>query len=93
MKKVVSLPSFERTVKKLTLYEKKQLAKGLESLNSFLHSGQSTYGFRYKKIDYDKYEFRIDIKLRVVIKVEKDTVYLVLVGTHEEVKRYLMGVR
>lgn len=89
MKKILILPSFERAVKKLTFHEKKQLEKGLETLNSFLQTGQSAYGFRFKKIDHDKYEFRIDIRLRVVIRDERDSIYLVLVGTHDEVKRYL----
>ena len=46
-------------------------------------------GFGFKKINHDKYEFRIDIRLRVVVKVEGEDYYLVLAGNHDEVKRYL----
>lgn len=89
MKKIKPLPSFERLVKKLTLQEKKQLAQSLEALNTFLLTGIAPFGFRYKKIGDNKYEFRVDVKLRVVVKEVDDIIYLVLVGNHDDVARYL----
>lgn len=93
MRRVVISPSFERSVKKLTAQEKKQLAIALEKLNSFLISGQAPFGLGFKKINHDKYEFRVDIRLRVIIKIEGDILYLVLAGGHEEVRRYLKNFR
>lgn len=93
MKQILILPSFERSVKKLTSQEKEQLAVALEKLNSFLISGQAPFGFGFKKINHDKYEFRAGIRLRVIIKTEGDILYLVLVGDHEEVRRYLRNFR
>ena len=75
MKKVFALPSFERSVKKLSPQDKKKLAKSLESFNSFLVSGEAPLGFGFKKINHDKYEFRIDIRLRVIVKVEGEASY------------------
>ena len=46
-----------------------------------------------KKIDEDKYEIRVDIYLRIIIKMEKGDVYLVLVGTHNGIKKYLKEFR
>ncbi len=93
MKKVVVLPSFERSVKKLSPQDKKKLAESLEDFNSFLVSGEASHGFGFKKINHDKYEFRVDLRLRVIVKVETDAYYLVLVGSHDEVKRYLRYFR
>lgn len=93
MKRVVPLPSFERAAKKLERQRKELLAKSLEAFNSFLVSGQSPPGFRFKKINHDKYEFRVDIRLRVIVKEEADTFYLVVVGNHDEVRRYLREYR
>jgi len=93
MIKVVALPSFERSVKKLSRQNKDKLAEGLEGFNSFLLSGAAPAGLGFKKINHDKYEFRIDIKLRVILKIDHDTYYLVLVGNHEEIKRYLRNFR
>jgi len=93
MKRILVLPSFERSVKKLTRQDKNNLAKSLEVFNSFLSSGELPAGFGFKKINHDKYEFRVDIRLRVVVKVEDDDYYLVLAGNHDEVKRYLRHYR
>ncbi len=89
MKRILILPSFERSVKKLTRQDKDNFAESLEDFNLFLLPGEAPAGFGFKKIDHDKYEFRVDIRLRVVVKVEGDNYYLVLAGNHDEVKRYL----
>jgi len=89
VKRVLILPSFERSVKKLTRQDKDNLAESLESFNVFLLSGKAPAGFGFKKINHDKYEFRIDIRLRVIVKVEDEDYYLVLAGNHDDVKRYL----
>lgn len=93
MKRVLILPSFERSIKKLTPADKKKLAESLEIFNSFLVSGELSPGFGFKKINHDKFEFRVDIRLRVIVKVECDDYYLVLAGSHDEVKKYLRHYR
>lgn len=93
MKKILILPSFERSVKKLTSQDKQKLAQSLEDFNYFLLYDKMSPGLGFKKINHDKYEFRVDIRLRVVVKVEGDNYFLVLVGDHEEVKRYLRRFR
>lgn len=93
MKKIYILPSFERSVKTLTSHEKELLAKGLESFNQYLETGQSTFGFRLKKISQSSYEFRLDIRLRLILRADKEAFYLVMVGDHNEVRRYLREYR
>ena len=93
MKRILILPSFGRSVKKLTRQNKDNLAESLEDFNSFLLSGEAPAGFGFKKINHNKYEFRVDIRLRVVIKAEGEDYYLVLAGNHDEVKRYLRHYR
>ncbi len=93
MKRVLILSSFERSIKKLTRQDKKNLTESLEIFNLFLLSGELPAGFGFKKINHDKYEFRVDIRLRVVVKVEGDNYYLVLAANHDDVKRYLRRYR
>ncbi len=93
MKSIIPLPSFERSLKKLTPHEKSLLAKSLETFDEFVLSAKAPFGFRFKKINHDKYEFRIDIRLRVVVKEIQDTFYLVLVGDHDTVRKYLKTFR
>jgi mRNA-degrading endonuclease RelE of RelBE toxin-antitoxin system len=92
MKNIIILPSFERSVKKLAPQDKKRLALSLEAFNSFLCSGECPHGLGFKKINHDKFEFRVDIKLRVIVKAQGDNYYLVLVGSHDEIKRYLKRI-
>ncbi len=93
MRKIVILPSFERSLKRLTRQEKKETAERLEAFNSMLVFGHFPVGLGFKKINHDKYELRVSIRLRVVMKAGKDTYYLVLVGSHDEVRRYLRDYR
>ena len=93
MKRILILPSFERSIKKLPRQDKDNLAESLEGFNIFLLSGKAPAGFGFKKINHDKYEFRVDIRLRVIVKVEGEDYYLVLAGNHDEVRRYLRHYR
>jgi len=93
VKRILILPSFERSIKKLTRQDKDNLAESLEDFNLFLLSGEAPAGFGFKKIGYGKYEFRVDVRLRVVVRVEGEDYYLVLAGNHDGVKRYLRRYR
>lgn len=93
MKRILILPSFDRSVRRLGRQDKKKLAESLESFNLFLVSGELPVGLGLKKINHDKYEFRVNLRLRVVIKVEGEDNYLVMVAGHDEIKRYLRRYR
>jgi mRNA-degrading endonuclease RelE of RelBE toxin-antitoxin system len=93
MKRICVLSSFKRSLKKLTPQDRKQLANGLEEFNSFLVTGNAPAGLGFKKINHDKFEFRISIRLRVVVKAEGDDYCFVLAGNHDDVKRYLRSFR
>ncbi len=93
MRQIAVLPSFERSAKKLSPFDKSQLAESLEEFNNLVFTGQASVGLGFKKINHDKYEFRSGLRLRVVVKLEDDTYYLVLVGSHDQVKRYLRKYR
>ncbi len=93
MKRIFILPSFERSVRRLGMPERRKVRQSLEVFNALLSSGQNPSGFGFKKINHDKYEFRVDARLRVIVKVEDDDYYLVLAGSHDWVKRYLRRYR
>lgn len=93
MKQILLLPSFLRCVKKFSKTEKEGLARSLDQLNHFVLTGEAPYGFRYKKINHDKYEFRIGLKLRVLVKEEANNLYLVFIGNHDDIERYMRRFR
>lgn len=93
MKQVKPLPSFERSVKKLNPIEKTNLGKSLKTFNQFLLSGILPSGLHFKKINGDKYELRVDIRLRIIVKLEGEIFYLVIAGNHNEIRKYLRKFR
>ncbi len=50
-------------------------------------------GYGFKKINGDKYEIRVDLRMRIVMKAEGDTLICHVIGDHEDVKRYLRAYR
>ncbi len=93
MKIIKILPSFERSLKKLSFRDKTNLKETLGQFNDFLVSGILPPGLGFKKINHDKYEIRVDIRIRIIVKIEKEYVYLVLAGSHDDVRRYLRDSR
>ena len=93
MRRICVLPSFERSFRRLSSAQRILVSERLEAFNECLSSGNFAPGFGFKKINHDKYEFRVDLHLRVVIKGEKDIFYLVLVGNHNDVRRFLRNFR
>jgi len=47
MRSVFVLPSFERSLKKLSSREKEELTSSLEEFNTFLETGRASFGFIY----------------------------------------------
>ena len=93
MRTIKILPSFERSLKKLSPQAKEKIKQILERFNHFLVTGILSKGLGFKKINKDKYELRVDIRLRIIIKVEREVIYFVLVGTHNDIKKYLREFR
>lgn len=93
MRIIKILPSFERSIKKLSSQDKQKVKKTLEKLNDFIVSGILPKGLGLKKINKDKYELRVDIHFRIIMKTEKESLYIVLAGTHQDIKKYLKKYR
>jgi mRNA-degrading endonuclease RelE of RelBE toxin-antitoxin system len=93
MRRIAALPTFQRSLKKLSPLEKAQLEERLVQFKAFVYRGVVSGGLGFKKLDQDIYEFRVGLRLRVLVLAEKDVYYLVLIGSHDEVSRYLRKIR
>ena len=78
-----------RALGKLSIKDKEKLKKSLYQLNNLLVTGILPKGLGLKKLTDDLYELRVDIRLRVILKMGKDTVFLALAGSHNDIKQYL----
>jgi len=93
MRRIIALPAFGRSVKKLTSIEKSELVESLDQFKVFVYRGVTPVGLGFKKIGEGIYEFRVGLRLRVIVLAEGGDYYLALAGNHDDVKRYLRRYR
>ena len=70
--------------------------RALDTLKGFLSALQAEEipaGYGFKKINGDKYEIRVDIRTRIAMKAEGQTLVCHVIGDHEHIKRYLREYR
>ena len=93
MKRLAVSSRFQQQLRKLPPRDQQKAATALKDLLSTFSSGQLPPGLGFKKINGDKYELRVDIRLRIVMKSDGDTLVCHLIGNHDDVKRYLRAYR
>lgn len=85
-------PSFVKTIKKLTPQRKSKIKEVIQNLVIFFETGQKTSDLGLKKLKRNFWELRIDLKERVIFKFKDDLAEFVIVGSHDEIKRYLKNL-
>ena len=81
--------SFDRSYKKLSLEIQLKVDHALNSLiDLFDERMPLSHGFGFKSISKYK-EIRADIKTRVLLKIEKDSITFYFVGNHDEVQKFI----
>lgn len=93
MKKLAVSGHFQKQLRKLHSRDQEKVASVLKQFLEHLNRGHLPAGFGLKKINGNKYEIRVDLRTRIVMKLGQDTFVCHLVGNHEDVKRYLRDFR
>ena len=93
MKRLAVSRQFQKQLRKLPANDQRKAATALKQLLGALQSGHRPPGLGFKKINGDKYELRVDLRLRIVMQADADTLVCHLVGNHDEVRRYLRVYR
>ena len=93
MRQLAASTHFRKQLKQLSTRDQQQVTTALKEFLAALTAGQLPAGYGFKKINHDKYELRLDIRLRIAMKVEGDTLICHLIGNHEDIKRYLRDHR
>lgn len=88
-KQFIIKPTFQKAYDKLLQYEQAKVKKALKLLASYLNTSVTPLGLGIKKLGEGVYEFRIGLALRGVYIEEKDSIVLVLIGSHDEVQRFI----
>ncbi len=84
--------SFDRTYRKLEASDRAKVEQAIVLLVHALDSGQGPKGLGLKKLKRDFWEIRAGISIRILFKLEAGLVTFVIVGTHDEIRRYLRNL-
>ena len=89
MKRVVASVRFQKYVEGLSADDQQKVLKAIDVFRTAVHEGVSSKGLGLKKIARDKYEIRVDLKIRIGIMKDNDTFVLDLLGNHEDIRNFL----
>jgi len=85
-------PSFDKAFKKLPKGRKNKVLKAIFALIDYFETGKRAKGLGLKHLRKDFWEIRADIKDRIIFIYTNDTVSFVIVGTHDEIRRFLRNL-
>ena len=80
---------FQRAYDRLSAAERDRVKKALRLLQAYLATGEAPGGLGLKKLGPGVYEFRAGLALRGVYVEEGPMLALALLGSHDEVRRFL----
>ena len=86
---VVNKSSFDKAYGRLSNDEKQLVDFALQGLNQYFKTGKASVGLGITQLGKHLYECRAGLLLRLVYWVNKDQIILSLLGTHDEVCRFL----
>lgn len=89
MSRIFYLPSFTKQLQRLRGGKAQAAEKALVAFHHFIQTGEKAHGLGFKKLASDKFEIRVDIRKRMVMKKIDEDYYLALYGNHEDIERFL----
>ena len=89
MKNLAISPYFKKQFEKLPKNEKEKVSSAIKEFIRSLAEQKFSSGLGFKKISNNQYEIRADIRVRIAMRLEEDTFTCVLLGNHDEIKRYI----
>ena len=80
---------FQKQLRHLSHQDQAKAAEALKNLLAALRHGEIPKGLGFKKINGDKYEIRVGLRIRIAMKAEQDTLVCHVIGDHEAIRHYL----
>lgn len=81
--------SFDRAFRKLPKTRRTTAASAIEAVVDFFETGTKPKGLGLKQLRKPYWEIRTSLKDRVIFAFEGDLVSFLLVGSHDDIRRYL----
>ena len=83
---------FRRLFKKLDFHEKEEVKRAISELTAFFDSRIRSEGLGLKRLCGDIWEIRSSLKDRILFSFEKNEIFFLMVGDHDEIKKYLKSM-
>lgn len=84
-------PAFLRIIKKLDPYIKEGVKDTVTDIIDYYENGQKTLGLGVRHLKANIWEARCGLKVRVLYKLEKNSLKFILAGSHDDIKNFLKG--
>ena len=81
--------SFERSWANLSIPARQASEAAVDQLLQFIGEGKRPQGLGFRKLQRSFWEIRVDLKLRILVEMQGNVMSLVLVGSHDEIRRAL----
>ena len=88
-REIVFKRNFRHAYDALSEENKRQVDESLKDFGHYLSTQKAPVGLGLKRLGEGVYEFRAGLSLRAVYVLGKSEVVLALLGTHDDVRRYL----
>ena len=88
-RQVIVKAGFERAYRRLSDAERPVVDAALQHFQRYLETRQASVGLGLKHLGGRTYELRAGLALRIVYVLTETEVVLALLGTHDEVRRFL----
>lgn len=89
--RVVELPGFQRGFARLPNHLQEKTWYQLQTFLEHIGSPTKPKSLRLKKLSHGNFEISINMDLRILFQIHGDALVLVLLGDHQDVRRYLRG--
>ena len=87
--RVVELPGFQRGFARLSSPIREKIWYQLSALVEHIGSPTKPKSLRLKKLPFGNFEISINMDLRILFQLHGGAIVLVLLGDHDDVRRYL----
>ena len=82
--------SFEKSLRKINPKEKEGIFEICQALlNMIERQAGPSQGLGLKKLEKTFWEIRVNIHLRIIFEWQEDLIKFLLIGNHDEIKRFL----
>ncbi len=82
-------PAFEKSFKELSSDQKQRIKKAIQLAVAFFETGELPHGLGLKPLRQQFWEIRAGLSDRVIFRKNKDVIEFILVGSHDDIKRFL----